>query len=46
LESKSKFSFAGKHVLLTGAGGGLGTALALDLAEMGAFTLKGGRNYV
>ena len=36
MKSKSKFSFFGRHVLLTGAGGGLGTALASDLAEMGA----------
>ena len=36
MKNKTNFSFAGKHVLLTGAGGGLGKALAGDLAEMGA----------
>lgn len=31
-----KYSFSGKHVLITGASGGLGSALVRDLAEMGA----------
>jgi short-subunit dehydrogenase/MoaA/NifB/PqqE/SkfB family radical SAM enzyme len=31
-----KYSFSGKHVLVTGASGGLGSAMARRLAEMGA----------
>ncbi len=31
-----KYSFSGKHVLVTGASGGLGSALVKHLAEMGA----------
>ncbi len=32
----SKFSFFGKHILITGAGGGLGSALSRALVELGA----------
>jgi short-subunit dehydrogenase/MoaA/NifB/PqqE/SkfB family radical SAM enzyme len=32
----SKFSFEGKNILLTGAGGGLGSALSRQLIQMGA----------
>jgi short-subunit dehydrogenase/MoaA/NifB/PqqE/SkfB family radical SAM enzyme len=35
-KSMEKFSFNGKHVLITGASGGLGSALVRRLAEMGA----------
>lgn len=31
-----RYSFSGKHVLITGASGGLGSALARKLADMGA----------
>ena len=31
-----KYSFSGKNVLLTGASGGLGSALVRDLAKMDA----------
>ncbi len=31
-----KYSFNRKHVLVTGASGGLGTAMARELAERGA----------
>ncbi|UCF82111.1 MAG: SDR family oxidoreductase, partial [Desulfobacteraceae bacterium] len=31
-----KYSFSGKNVMLTGASGGLGSALVRDLAKMGA----------
>lgn len=34
--SMDKYSFSGKHVLVTGASGGLGSALVRGLAEMGA----------
>ena len=31
-----RFSFKGRHILVTGASGGLGSTLVKDLAEMGS----------
>lgn len=42
---QGKFSFKAKHVLLTGAGGGLGSALAKDLAQMGAKLVLSDRSH-
>jgi short-subunit dehydrogenase/MoaA/NifB/PqqE/SkfB family radical SAM enzyme len=38
-----KYSFSGKHVLVTGASGGLGSALVSDLAEMRAHLVVSSR---
>jgi short-subunit dehydrogenase/MoaA/NifB/PqqE/SkfB family radical SAM enzyme len=39
-----KYSFKGMHILLTGAGGGLGTALSQKLAGMGALLVLSDRS--